>query len=64
MRSNSPALRTPRSAIGALGGARLDIAADPHAEGFYLHVGAHRVGVVPSTPAGRVLPLLAVHLRR
>ena len=42
---------------------RLDVASDPNAEGFYLRMGARRVGVVPSTPEGRVLPLLRLTLR-
>jgi GNAT superfamily N-acetyltransferase len=54
-----------RHAIGcarALGGDVLQIASDPYAEPFYLHMGAVRVGEVASTPAGRVLPLLVVRL--
>ena len=44
-------------------GARvLRIAADPHAEGFYLAMGARRVGEVASTPRGRMLPLLVVEV--
>ena len=34
------------------------IASDPYAEGFYLRMGARRVGQWPSTPRGRTLPLL------
>ena len=37
---------------------RLWINADPNAEGFYRKLGARRVGEVPSTPAGRMLPRL------
>lgn len=40
------------------GGSVLRIASDPNAEGFYIAMGARRVGDVPSTPAGRTLPLL------
>jgi GNAT superfamily N-acetyltransferase len=40
------------------GARRLRIVADPHAESFYEHLGAYRVGAVPSRPAGRTLPLL------
>lgn len=47
-----------------LGGSHLLIASDPHAEGFYLRMGAQRVGEVASTPAGRSLPLLRVALAR
>jgi GNAT superfamily N-acetyltransferase len=36
----------------------LRIAADPHAEAFYLKSGARRVDTVPSRPSGRTLPLL------
>jgi len=38
--------------------ARLRIASDPHAEGFYRRMGAVRIGSVASTPRGRRLPLL------
>ena len=41
---------------------RLEIAADPNAEGFYRRMGARRVGSVPSTPQGRRLPLLVIRL--
>lgn len=44
--------------LHARGVRRLRIASDPHAEGFYLRLGARRVGFVPSTPAPRRLPLL------
>lgn len=40
------------------GGAQVRIASDPNAEGFYLKMGARRVGSVASTPEGRTLPLL------
>jgi N-acetylglutamate synthase-like GNAT family acetyltransferase len=41
----------------------LHIEADPNAEGFYLRMGAERVGETPSTAiAGRMLPLLKIHL--
>jgi len=36
----------------------LRIASDPGAEGFYLSMGARRVGEVVSTPSPRILPLL------
>lgn len=43
----------------ALGITRLVIDADPHAEGFYEHLGARRVGTVASgSIAGRELPRL------
>lgn len=45
------------------GAESMRVASDPHAEGFYLHKGARRIGTVPSTPQGRHLPLLefAIH---
>jgi GNAT superfamily N-acetyltransferase len=43
-----------------MGVARLDIASDPNAEGFYRRLGARRVGDVPARPDGRTLPLLAL----
>ena len=45
-----------------LGAAQLRIVSDPHAEAFYRHLGARRVGDVPSTPVGRTLPLLVLDL--
>lgn len=44
------------------GGRSLHIAADPHAEGFYVKMGARRVGDCPSIPEGRRLPLLQYDL--
>ena len=45
------------------GGARsVRIASDPNAEGFYLVLGAKRIGEVPSRPKGRSLPLLIVNV--
>lgn len=38
------------------------IESDPNAEGFYVKMGARRVGEVASTPAGRTLPLLVLTL--
>ena len=46
----------------ALGFTQLSIEADPHAEGFYLAMGAMRVGKRRS-PSGRTLPLLEVQTR-
>jgi GNAT superfamily N-acetyltransferase len=46
----------------AHGASALRIASDPNAEGFYLHMGAERVGAVPSAPEGRSLPLLVLPL--
>lgn len=45
-----------------LGATTILIESDPHAEGFYLHLGARRIGQVPSTPPGRTLPLLEYRL--
>lgn len=50
--------------VRSLGGTSLRIASDPNAEPFYLRQGARRVGLVPSQPAGRELPLLAVDVVR
>jgi predicted N-acetyltransferase YhbS len=43
------------------GGGRVEVLADPHAEPFYLKLGAHRIGSVPAPMPGaadRALPLL------
>jgi len=47
----------------AVGAPRLWVTADPNAEGFYRGLGAHRVGTVRSTPAGRMLPRLVLSLQ-
>lgn len=44
----------------AEGARALRIASDLYAEGFYLAMGARRVGEVASTPRGRTLPLLVL----
>ncbi|MGH7354528.1 MAG: GNAT family N-acetyltransferase [Candidatus Rokuibacteriota bacterium] len=45
-------------------GARfVTIASDPYAVGFYLRMGARRVGNVASMPRGRTLPLLLLSAR-
>jgi GNAT superfamily N-acetyltransferase len=44
------------------GATELRVASDPHAEGFYLRMGARRVGEVASRPPGRRLPLLVLRL--
>jgi len=44
--------------LSADGARVLRIASDPNAEGFYLTMGAGRVGEVASTPRGRALPAL------
>jgi N-acetylglutamate synthase-like GNAT family acetyltransferase len=46
------------------GAVRMHVVAEPRAEAFYLRLGAHRVGTVPSRPAGRVLPELLLTLAR
>jgi GNAT superfamily N-acetyltransferase len=43
--------------VRALGGSMLRIASDPNATGFYLAMGARRMGDVPSKPEGRTLPM-------
>ena len=49
----------------ALGCTEMDIQSDPHAEGFYRAMGAHRVGDLESTVTpGRMLPLLRYALSR
>jgi GNAT superfamily N-acetyltransferase len=49
------------AAARALGFARLTLEADPGAEPFYLAMGAHRIGSVPSgSIPGRFIPLLEV----
>ncbi|MGH2760415.1 MAG: GNAT family N-acetyltransferase [Actinomycetota bacterium] len=44
--------------VRELGGSTLRIVSDPNAAGFYLAMGARRVGDAPSRPEGRMLPLL------
>jgi GNAT superfamily N-acetyltransferase len=48
----------------ALGARQLQIVADPNAESFYMHMGAHRVGEVPAQvdDIPRVLPRLVLDL--
>lgn len=49
------------TAAAAAGFEHLDIDAEPFAEGFYLKMGAARIGVTPSgSIPGRMLPLLRV----
>lgn len=38
----------------------MTVIADPHAEGFYLKMGFEKVGMHPSQPKGRRLPVLAI----
>jgi GNAT superfamily N-acetyltransferase len=48
-----------------LGFISLEIHSDPHAEAFYLHMGAKRIGDVPSgSIPGRTLPLLERSLQK
>jgi hypothetical protein len=49
--------------VRSLGGSRLTIVSDPHAEGFYRRMGASRVGEASSKPEGRTLPVLALLIR-
>lgn len=48
--------------LRAEGGSALAIVSDPFAEGFYVKMGARRIGDWPSTPEGRRLPLLQFDL--
>ena len=49
----------------AKGASRLSIQSDPHAEAFYLRMGARRVGEAPSDAIpGRLLPMLEYELSR
>jgi GNAT superfamily N-acetyltransferase len=52
-------------AARGLGAAEMLIEADPNAEGFYLRMGAHRVGEIVSRVTGveRVVPLLRYAVR-
>lgn len=52
------------SMVRSMGGSSLEIASDPNAEGFYLRMGARRIGTVASKPQGRELPLLIFELDR
>ena len=49
-----------RRVAGAHGARTIRIASDPNAEGFYLRMGARRVGAEASTPPGRTLPVLVL----
>jgi ribosomal protein S18 acetylase RimI-like enzyme len=51
-----------RGEIAARGAKSLRIESDPNAEGFYRKMGARRAGEVPSSPAGRMLPVLVLDL--
>jgi N-acetylglutamate synthase-like GNAT family acetyltransferase len=52
------------AAARGLGFVRLTLDADPHAEAFYLAMGATRVGTVPSgSIAGRELPVMVIGLQ-
>jgi GNAT superfamily N-acetyltransferase len=48
--------------LRATGGVTLRIVSDPNAEGFYLKMGARRIGEMPSQPEGRALPLLLLEV--
>ncbi|MGZ3506599.1 MAG: GNAT family N-acetyltransferase [Vulcanimicrobiaceae bacterium] len=53
------ALRLARAA----GAVTIELESDPNAEAFYLHLGARRIGEVPSsTGHGRMLPVLVFDL--
>lgn len=58
-------LRHARQQAHDLGFDLLSIDADPHAEAFYVHAGARRVGVTASgSISGRVLPRLELRIDR
>jgi GNAT superfamily N-acetyltransferase len=44
------------------GATAVRVVSDPHAKGFYLHMGARHVGEEDSVPEGRRLPLLVFEL--
>jgi GNAT superfamily N-acetyltransferase len=48
--------------LRAEGSRTLKIESDPYAESFYIKHGARRVGSIPSTPAGRTLPVLSLEV--
>ena len=51
------------AAARAIGFTAVLIDAEPHAEGFYVAMGAERIGAVPSTAiAGRLLPQMRFRL--
>ena len=52
-----------QTTLESLGCTKLIIVSDPHAEGFYLKMGAVRVGEQPSKPEGRVLPVLEYEIK-
>jgi hypothetical protein len=49
--------------VAALGFDKLEIISDPHAEGFYMAMGARRVGNIESSIAGRNLAVLELSAR-
>jgi GNAT superfamily N-acetyltransferase len=49
--------------LEALGFDKLEIISDPHAEGFYMAMGARRVGNIESSIAGRNLAVLELSAR-
>ncbi len=58
----SALLRHAMEHARALGVQSLRIVSDPNAEGFYTKHGALRVGMVPSKPEGREIPVLQLRL--
>ena len=48
--------------IRSYNGKRLRIVSDLHAEGFYVKMGAHNIGSIPSKIKGRNLPLLELQI--
>ena len=56
-------LRHAKDWARARGIETLRVVSDPHAEGFYTRFHARRVGLVPSRPEGRTLPVLELPTR-
>ncbi len=60
----SALLRHAMEHARAMGVESLRIVSDPNAEGFYTKHGARRIGMMPSKPDGRSIPLLRLQVSR
>ncbi len=60
----SALLRHATEHARAMGVESLRIVSDPNAEGFYTKHGARRIGMMPSKPDGRSIPLLRLQVSR
>ena len=60
----SALLRHAMEHARAMGVQSLRIVSDPNAEGFYTKHGARRIGMIPSKPDGRSIPLLRLQVTR